>query len=154
MLTASSFPGIKLVHEESSVRKMRRPSEMVRRPSEMGRRPSMAGKRRESRSWITALQTSVQPAQASTPAPSTAVTPSMHLDTELARKGSNFGLPIALQLTKVMGGAVGIVSVGCCHYSCSCCSWAATPLSLHRCIVATLSLLLPLLLLPLLLLLC
>ena len=33
------------------------------------------------------------------------------LDTELARKGSNFGLPIALQLTQIMNGAVGIVSV-------------------------------------------
>jgi hypothetical protein len=33
------------------------------------------------------------------------------LDTELARKGSNFGLPIALQLTRIMNGAVGIVSV-------------------------------------------
>ena len=40
-----------------------------------------------------------------------ASTPQLHLDTELARKGSNFGLPIALQLTRVMGGAVGILSV-------------------------------------------
>lgn len=39
--------------------------------------------------------------------PSTA----LPLDTELARRGSNFGLPIALQLTALLGGSVGLVSV-------------------------------------------
>jgi hypothetical protein len=96
MLPASCFPGIKLVHEESSVRKMRRPSEAARRPS------MSLLRRRESKSWVTPLQASV-----GAPTPSNV----MHLDTELARKGSNFGLPIALQLTKLMRGAVGIVSV-------------------------------------------
>ncbi len=33
------------------------------------------------------------------------------LDTQLARQGSNFGLPIALQLATLMGGAVGVHSV-------------------------------------------
>jgi hypothetical protein len=40
------------------------------------------------------------------------------LDTQLALQGSNFGLPIALQLCKLMGGAIGIMSVGTCR-SCS-----------------------------------
>ena len=39
------------------------------------------------------------------------VSTTMPLDTELARRGSNFGLPIALQLTTLLGGSVGLVSV-------------------------------------------
>jgi hypothetical protein len=43
---------------------------------------------------------------------SQALLPSAALDTELAKRGSNFGLPIALQLVRAMGGAIGIESVG------------------------------------------
>ena len=46
---------------------------------------------------------------------SQALLPSAALDTELAKRGSNFGLPIALQLVRAMGGAIGIESVGSCE---------------------------------------
>ncbi len=39
------------------------------------------------------------------------------LDTQLARQGSNCGLPIALNLVKLMGGSIGIKSVGICEGS-------------------------------------
>ena len=38
---------------------------------------------------------------------------SLTMDTNLARQGSNFGLPIALQLVKLMEGGVGILEVCC-----------------------------------------
>jgi hypothetical protein len=43
--------------------------------------------------------------------PGAGPTPFGSIDTELARRGSNFGLPIALHLARALGGAVGIESV-------------------------------------------
>ena len=36
------------------------------------------------------------------------------METNLARQGSNFGLPIALHLAVLMKGGIGIVEVGVC----------------------------------------
>ena len=36
---------------------------------------------------------------------------SVDVDTSLARQGSNFGLPIALNLAMLMGGGIGIIEV-------------------------------------------
>ena len=37
------------------------------------------------------------------------------METNLARQGSNFGLPIALHLTVLMQGSIGLVEVRSCN---------------------------------------
>ncbi len=115
MLTAATFPEISVPHEHSSVRTLKRttPSNPVAMPYVVppvlqGTPSTVHPSMRTLKSRSSSAKIQLPPLVAAPPGP--APTP-QQLDTELARKGSNFGLPIALQLTRVMGGAVGIVSV-------------------------------------------